>query len=288
VYRAPDYVSESADIGNRPPALKPRKRDKSATIHALPKAEVRSAQSELSAACDAIYALTGSKTSALFQVARIASDVFVSVERGELNRDHASLELRRAIRDGQFDGEADDLDIENALEQAAKLGTKKFSDRMALGLELREDEVQPAWLPADTDFRTMNAGSVYHLKLVKSDAGEQVERIWLCSPIDVQAEVDTPDGPAWLISIKVHNGRNEITLPCNEGELRTANITHKLVGAGLKTSSARERHDLLLRLLKSARPQRRAKIAATTGWHGSDFVLPGGFEVIRNSTAGSA
>ncbi|MGA6972830.1 MAG: DUF927 domain-containing protein, partial [Candidatus Binatus sp.] len=134
-------------------------------------------------------------------------------------------------------------------------GTPAQSNAVPKGFELRDDAV----------FRSIPT---------KEGAYEAIR---ICSRLDVVAQVRN-DGRDWsrLVRFKDPDGRqHEVTVPMTAFAGDGTEVRSMLLEQGLLIEPTKAARDGLTAYLLACRPTKRATQVATTGWHGSVFVLPG-------------
>ncbi len=107
--------------------------------------------------------------------------------------------------------------------------------------------------------------------------GEPVPPLWLCGRMSVVAEARDEDGGDWstVVDFRDRDGRSKREI-IGQGELAGdgVEVRRRLMSAGLRVSSNKTARERLQACLTAVSCSERARLASSTGWRGSLYVLP--------------
>lgn len=114
---------------------------------------------------------------------------------------------------------------------------------------------------------------------VETDKDGRVRQVRLCGPLSVPALARDSDGGSWgpVIEFKDRDGqRRREVIPFRLFLGDGHDGVKQLADLGLEIASGRQSLDRLKAYIIGAHPNKRAKLADQTGWHGNAFLFPDG------------
>ena len=111
----------------------------------------------------------------------------------------------------------------------------------------------------------------------KSDQGNDLPPLWICSKLEITAVTRDDKGGAWgrlLEFDDLDNVHHAWAMPMELLKGDGAEYRGVLLSMGLQVATAQKARNLLTQYIQTAKVDTRARCVERTGWHGSVFITP--------------